>query len=88
MLLLAGFVAGGVYLQNREQVLALETGAKQQAEEREQTERRLQKDADDARAEADRQYKRAETALYFNRVVRAHYQWRANEVARRPELRA
>src|SRR5262249_47278075 len=60
-------VAGVVYVRQREQLFALETRAKQEAEARERNEKALREEAEKAQAEADRLKQRAEANFLLAR---------------------
>jgi hypothetical protein len=72
VLLGAGYVITGMHLQETEAAKA--------------TEERLRSEADASRENAEHDRKRAEVALYINRVMRAQFEWRDNEVARADQL--
>src|SRR5262249_40249505 len=85
-LALVALVAGTIYQQQREKVLELEMKSRKEATEREQAEKQLRAQADQARTEAEHQKERAEGLLYLNRVLLASGEWRDNRVARADEL--
>jgi WD40 repeat protein len=78
-LAILALAAGSVYLRQREQLLELETRAREEATEHEQVEKEL-------RAEASRKWDLAERLLYLNRVRLAYEEWAANRPDSADEL--
>jgi WD40 repeat protein len=72
VLLGAGYVITGLHLEEAEAARA--------------TEARLRGEADAARDSAEHERGRAEVALNINRVMRAQFEWKENEVARAEQL--